>query len=176
MTLRKHAAWVPKSPRKYVMGHSAFIGAFRRGISKWSLTPEGSDIAIALNTVLRNYRPDFRFTSLVVNRNTQSQKHKDTKNCGASVIAAVGDFTGGDLEIWLDPDSETPTTIPIRNRLVSFFGYRNFHKNNHWEGERWSIIWFIYKSSLTRKWLATELQELEHLGFNLPQDPPPKNA
>ena len=75
------------------------------------------------------------------------------------------------MEIWLDPNSETPTTIPIRNRLVSFFGCRDFHKNSDWEGERWSIIWFIYKSSLTRKWLATELQALQHLGFNMPQDP-----
>ena len=167
---------MPKSSRKYVKGHSAFIGTFRTGISKCTLTPEGTEIALTLNTVLRHYMPDFRFTSIVVNRGTQSQKHKDKKNCGESVITALGGFTGGDLEIW-DPSSssETPDhTIPIHNRLLTFNGSVRPHKNSDWEGERWSIIWFTYKASLSRQWLATELQDLEHLGFNLPGDPPLK--
>ena len=172
-TLRTHAASVPKSSRAYVSGHSAFLGVFRLGISKITFTPSGTEISQILNHVLQSYMPDHRFTSLVVNRCTNSQKHRDIKNADMeSVIIAVGSFTGGDLEIWLDPSSETPTVVPIKNRFVSFFGARDFHKNSPWEGERWSIIWFCYKAALNRSYTPSEIQDLEQRGFNLPQEPP----
>ena len=176
-TLRKHTASLPKSKRAYVSGHSAFLGVFRTGISKMTLSPSGTEISQVINHVLQSYMPDHRVTSLVVNRCTNSKKHRDINNANMeSVITAVGPFTGGDLEIWLDPNSDAPTIVPIRNRLVSFFGARDFHKNTDYAGERWSIVWFCYKAAMGRSYTAQEIQDLQERNFALPEDLPLKHT
>jgi hypothetical protein len=85
-----------KSPRAAVKGSSLFLGVLRRGLTKTSLTREGGMVCQLLNHILMTYNPH-TFTSIVINYNTTSTPHLDTKNTGPSTIVALG---GGVLERW----------------------------------------------------------------------------
>jgi hypothetical protein len=169
-TLRANVKIIPNSSRQYVKGRSLFLGLFRRGISKVTLTEEGKQIARLLNHVLYNHAPDHHFTSIVVNFCTHSEKHKDVKNTGSSIITALGDFSNGELLIWED-DTSNPQSHDIKGRLLTFDGAQHFHQNTPYQGERWSIIWFTYKAALSFNLESSDLDFLQQLGYNLPKDP-----
>ena len=127
-----------------------------------------------LNHVLTSYHPH-TYTSIVINHNTTSTPHKDTKNTGPSTITTLGDFTdGGNFLIWHDNNLENPPTeVEIRGKLHVFTGSQFLHANSSYSGERFSIIWFTYKAALTRQYTPDDIEKLMTLGFNLPQDPLP---
>ena len=166
-----------KSPRAAVKGSSLFLGVLRRGLTKTSLTREGGMVCQLLNHILMTYNPH-TFTSIVINYNTTSTPHMDTKNTGPSTILALGGFShdGGKLQLWHDGNIQNPPTeVDIRGSLFVFPGSQIYHANSSYSGERFSIIWFTYKAALTRKYQRHEIDTLMDLNFNLPQDPHQKH-
>ena len=163
-----------RSPRTAVRGMSMFLGVLRKGITKTTLTEAGMQVCQLLNHVLTSYHPH-TYTSIVINHNTTSTPHKDTKNTGPSTITTLGDFTdGGNFLIWHDNNLENPPTeVEIRGKLHVFTGSQFLHANSSYSGERFSIIWFTYKAALTRQYTPDDIEKLLTLGFNLPQDPLP---
>ena len=132
LSLRASTTNLPKSKRKYVKGRSIYLGVMKGGISTDTLTPHGTLLCEVFNGILRNYIQElpFEWCSLVINYNTQSKPHKDSRNKVGlmSVIGAFGSFTGGgDLQFYeADNDEMVPVGEPIdiHNKLLMFDGRR----------------------------------------------------
>ena len=81
-------------------------------------------------------KPDFKYTTIQVNKNVVSNPHVDKNNVGPSYIIALGDFSGGKLVIEGDEYN-------IKNRWKNFDG-----KLGHWItpflGTRYSLVYFTH--------------------------------
>jgi len=140
-----------------------------------------------INSVARDhYLPDFTWTSVVINVNTIAKPHPDG-NVGDSLIFAVGDYEGGELQFHdvkvtgkgKDRQVEILKTheppINLHNRFLRFNG-NNWHSSLPFSGERISVVFY------TSRWLSgkhtkpEDLELLTLLGFRLPGSgiaPPP---
>jgi hypothetical protein len=61
--------------------------------------------------------PDFQYTSIQINQNYTTSRHKDVGNRGESAIVGFGDYAGGELKI-------ENTNVDIKYDLVSHTGER----------------------------------------------------
>ena len=148
------------SSRMQVVGESLFAGVLRGQLKCAAVKVP---LVKTLNDVVRSTVPNHYFTTIVINRNTMSRPHPDRYNVGPSVITSVGMHTGGELVVGGTP-------IDIHNRFVQFDG-KVEHYNEMYDGERYSIIWFVHSS-----FRSVDASKLIALGFNPPPtDRNPKN-
>ena len=84
--------------------------------------------------------PNFKFTSISVNKSYQMAKHKDKNNVGESWIIGVGPYKGGELAIWEDPNGK-PVLHDIR-KGVKFNGALKWHEVKPFTGKRWSLVYY----------------------------------
>lgn len=84
--------------------------------------------------------PNFKFTSISVNKSYQMAKHKDKNNVGESWIIGVGPYKGGELAIWEEPDGK-PILYDIR-KGVKFNGALKWHEVKPFTGKRWSLVYY----------------------------------
>jgi len=123
---------------------------------------------------IRDRRPkdltqDFTFTSINLNFGYAARLHRDGGNVGPSMIKALGDFTGGELNYWPDDNKAGPVdTLPpegkvslnLRDGLALFDGNRG-HSVENFDGERYSIVFFSMKryhkaTDEDRQWLIEQ--------------------
>merc|ERR1712117_416354 len=93
---------------------------------------------------------DFKFTSLNLNKNYAAKLHRDGNNFGPSMIAAFGDFTGGELNYYPDDDGkgEPDKLLKDKHKTESFdlgkglalFNGNSAHSVNPFKGNRFSIV------------------------------------
>jgi hypothetical protein len=76
------------------------------------------------------------FKSICINYNTVAEPHTDRNNSGVSCIVGLGDYTGG--EICLGSEK-----INIYKNPIEFDGSKIEHYSLPFEGERYSIIYFV---------------------------------
>jgi len=118
----------------------------------------------------------FPFTSINMNFGYGAQRHRDGNNTGLSMLAAFGEFTGGELRYWPDDSKSLKVeklavkdrmTIDISKELLLFDGKR-CHEVAPFKGERYSLVWF----TCARYWEAgaPALRKLASLGFNVPSE------
>ncbi len=84
--------------------------------------------------------PDFKYTTMCLNKNLVCQPHKDGYNEGNSYIVGIGDYDGGNL--YIKPDGEKEIKHNIRYNFLEFNG-----RNTHWnddikKGDKYSIVYF----------------------------------
>ena len=91
--------------------------------------------------VMKEYDPDFHFTTIQFNKNHKMKKHIDKNNVGTSYIIGLGNYSGGELKIW-DEDDENPECIDIKNKFHKFNGYIHFHETQEFIGDRISLVFF----------------------------------
>ena len=94
--------------------------------------------------LMKEFAPDFEFTSIQVNKNIMCKPHKDSWNKGDSVIFALGTYSnGGELVICSVP-------YDIKRKPLLFNGGKNTHWVNDWEfGDRYTITCYnILKTPL----------------------------
>lgn len=142
-------------------------GYLMLGMRRWIQSPgigiKTSDnelLVQALTTLVACAKPDFRFTSIYINKNFSGVLHSDKGNDGDSVMYSLGDFTGGDL--WIYPYNRHPT----KDTWLQFDG-KYPHCTYPYEGpDRFSIIFFTHEAyeEATDQMKA----ELESYGFSLP--------
>ena len=80
--------------------------------------------------------PDFRWTTIQLNKNVECKPHIDTNNVGKSLILGWGNYTGGELVI-------EGKLHNIKNKFLFFDGNRG-HWTQKWIGDRYSIIFFTH--------------------------------
>ena len=83
---------------------------------------------------LGNYL-NFEFTSVQLNHNVTSPKHRDTNNVGDSLLISLGEYTGG--EIVIEGEVKNAYLTPI-----IFNGYELEHWNLDHQGNKYSLIFF----------------------------------
>lgn len=114
--------------------------------------------------------PDFKFTSIQVNRNTKYMMHTDGVDAGASRMICCGNFTRG--RMWLhDSQAGSWSAIDARDKWIAFDG-RELHLTEEWDGiERYSLVYFTNQvfGGASRSKTGKETKSfLEELGFPWP--------
>ena len=107
----------PTQARKHVtgkdgkQGHGSCLGVtYEKGdVRLGHYTLQYDDLVKYLNNMLAKYYSDFRWTSIQVNVNTISDKHRDSNNTGPSIMFVLGMFSKG---IFRSSDPECPKVGP----------------------------------------------------------------
>lgn len=85
---------------------------------------------------IHQYDPDFKYTTIQLNKNVVSPPHVDKNNVGPSYIIAIGNYTGGELFVEGKPYN-------IKNKFLKFDGTKG-----HWvapfSGTRYSLVFFTH--------------------------------
>eukprot|EP00927_Polykrikos_kofoidii_P049182 TRINITY_DN43291_c0_g1_i1.p1 TRINITY_DN43291_c0_g1~~TRINITY_DN43291_c0_g1_i1.p1 ORF type:complete len:1517 (+),score=273.65 TRINITY_DN43291_c0_g1_i1:213-4553(+) len=158
---------------------------YRCGLCCSRATGLWPDLASMVNRFFRQSHPEFKYTTVQLNRNYASKMHVDANNHGPSKIIAIGDYLGG--ELWLlDEGGDVPMRVPcvlkgypylrpgstVMGRLVDCaynwieFDGNTPHMTMPFTGTRISIVCFT-----RRGWLdmpKTVWTRLEELSFHLP--------
>lgn len=89
-----------------------------------------------IRKLIKEEQPDFKYTTIQVNKNVLCPPHVDKNNVGPSYIIALGDYTGGDLVIKGKP-------FNIKNKWKHFDGTQG-HWVTPFNGERYSLVYFTH--------------------------------
>jgi len=82
------------------------------------------------------------YTSITVNQNYLSTKHRDKNNQGDSLLVAFGNYSGGGLKIW---EGSREGIHDIKNKPIVDDFSKIFHSVEPFEGERYSLVFYTLK-------------------------------
>ncbi|MFZ4671447.1 MAG: hypothetical protein ACOYLT_05470 [Flavobacterium sp.] len=121
-----------KPPLSMIMGFRKWYGDF--GLSaaskKYPLVYE------KLKELMKEFDPEFEFTTITLNKNFKCEPHKDGKNIGDSYIIGLGDYDDGELNI----EGEK---INIKNKFYKFNGSEKTHFVEDWKnGDRFTLVFY----------------------------------
>jgi len=132
------------------------------GISRTSLqNAQSKGMFEFLCDLVRTFKPDFKFTSIQVNKSVTCVLHVDKRNCGESLIIALGDFAKGELYV------HGLGKVCVRNTWYKFDGNCP-HLTCPFDGERYCIVYFSTAGFEAAS--SKDKQTLRSLGVNLPAD------
>ena len=75
---------------------------------------------------INSHYPEFKFTSVYVNKNTVCKQHLDSKNVGESLLVSFGKYTGGQTILYID---DKPKSFHIKTNSLIFNGSEIRHKS-----------------------------------------------
>ena len=111
--------------------------------SNTTLKPKYSEIYKQAKKLMEKHDPNFKFTTMQFNKNSQMLKHRDANNTGESYIIGLGKYTGGDLIIYDEKDdNKIKQKVNIKNRFKTFDGSLLPHEVAPFNGLRFSIVYF----------------------------------
>jgi hypothetical protein len=99
----------------------------------------------------------FHWTQVQINKNWQIAPHRDASNQGRSYIVGLGEYKGGGLVINVNGKNKT---VNIKNKIYGFDGSKYTHWVDHYEGERWSLVFFTHHSKKELKELKKKKKKL----------------
>lgn len=131
---------IPSKNRRHFQKHRAFvIGLVKHRFKKYVMTARLNDKYPELLEELFRLGDEicpFNFTSVYINKNVISPKHKDTGNVGESLIISLGDYTGCNLII-------ENVEYNARYTPIIFDGSQYEHWNtSDLEGTKYSLIFY----------------------------------
>lgn len=94
--------------------------------------------------------PEFSFTGINVNKNYAGKRHRDGNNLGPSIIKAIGEFKGGNLNYYPNDDrtleledlpKSDKVSFDLKNNWALFDG-RRAHEVDKFTGDRISLVYF----------------------------------
>eukprot|EP01048_Picozoa_sp_COSAG05_P012980 COSAG05_NODE_1341_length_5140_cov_4.176949_6_plen_517_part_00 len=115
------------------------VNARANGIVVSSFALDRPRLTELLARFAKQYVPDFKFTSIQVNKNYMSAMHCDKNNLGNSYIVGVGDYTDGAL--WVHEKND----VQCHNKWVQFDGNIP-HCTLPYTGTRYTLIYFSNQS------------------------------
>lgn len=106
--------------------------------SKYTRMDKYKRLHTLLKKLIKEKDPNYKYTTIQVNKNVETAFHKDKNNIGKSYCLSLGDFTGGALEL-----KKGNGIIPLntKNRMVLYDGTIE-HRTGKYKGTRYAIIWF----------------------------------
>jgi hypothetical protein len=141
-----------RKTRGDLLGFNAWTTTFgcgnRRkfGISEFSANkkfPELFDLLIKFGNEIAP--KGFEYQAITLNKDMQAKKHVDGGNAGFSVLTGLGDFTGGELNVY-EPDGNNPTTYDLKDHTLIFNGSLLPHMTEPFKGRRYTIIYYKQKT------------------------------
>jgi len=123
-----------------------FSGRSTGGIPKvitgrYTNMPKYKPLFEEASKLMKQHNPNFKFTSIQVNKNQKASKHKDGNNVGKSYIIGLGDYTGGEVRVY-DEQGDKFHDINIKNRWGTFDGSKLEHETLAFKGERYSLVYY----------------------------------
>jgi len=115
-------------------------------VSAASYYPKNQRVIEYAKALILQHDPDFKYSSIQFAKGMKTLKHKDKNNIGESYIIALGDFTGGDLLVYDDGDTDTYKNINIHNKFYKFNGSEVWHETGDFEGIRFTLTYFTVKN------------------------------
>lgn len=115
----------------------------RSGIinSKKTDTPKYKELFEEASKLMKQHNPSFKFSSIQINKDQKTIKHKDGRNVGKSYIIGLGDYTGGEVRLY-NPDGKGYKDINIKNRWATFNGSELEHETTPFKGTRYSLVFY----------------------------------
>jgi len=126
---------------------------------------------------LPNEAQNFKWTSLNLNKNYAAKIHRDGNNFGPSMIAAFGDFQGGNLNYYPHDDGKIELQeleskqagqacqLNLKSGLALFNG-NSAHSVDDFEGNRFSIVYFTLGCHSQMK--QADKDKLQSMGISVP--------
>jgi len=104
---------------------------------------DGLNLWLHLSTFYKTYYPDFKYNSIIVNRDCEYAIHKDGRNRSNKTLSfSLGDYTGGRLIIY-DDDKKEVERVDTNYRPYIFDGMNTWHSVEKFEGERYSVVAYL---------------------------------
>ena len=133
----------PPGAKSYVGFALGKVRKLDEGIVPSRFNPRFTSLHTAADALMHAIDPDFKYTSIQVNKNMMCSPHRDSGNAGMSYIIGLGDYTGGDLVITHKDGSSD--NHDIRNKSLKFDGHE-IHHVTPFKGERYSLVFFTVKT------------------------------
>lgn len=111
-----------------------FLGGRTKGPSKFN--KKFSKLYTSIRKLIKISQPDFKYTTIQLNKNIKSPPHIDKNNVGPSYIIGLGNYTGGELSI-------EGKKHDIKNKWLYFDGTKG-HWTECFEGTRYSLVFFTH--------------------------------
>ena len=158
----RHMAEIKEKTMKEAVCLGA-IHSFRSGtnISVNTSNNKLSKLQFALIKLVEIYKPNFKFTSIQINKNFTSGTLHIDGNVGPSLTLSVGDFEGGQLYI------NNRGCVDTHNKLVLFNGQEP-HMALPYTGKRYSFVFFTSISYLSLP--EQKRARLAEFGYPLPNE------
>lgn len=96
------------------------------------------ELHLLLKKLIKERDPTYKYTSIQINKNVETDFHTDKNNKGKSYCLSLGNFTGGALEM---KKGNGIVPIKTKDRMVFYDGGIE-HRTGKYKGTRYAIIWF----------------------------------
>lgn len=111
------------------------------GESNASKKPKYQELKKVVWKVMKDRDPNFKFSSVQINKNYRMAKHTDARNVGVSYILGLGNYTGGEVIVY-DKDGKNPKKIDIKNKFAKFNGSILPHETAPYKGTRYTLVYY----------------------------------
>jgi len=92
--------------------------------------------------LMKEYDPNFVFTTIQFNKNKKMPKHIDGKNMGESYIIGLGDYKRGGLYVYEHGELADPVLYDIQNTFYKFNGSELYHETEDFTGDRYTLVFY----------------------------------
>ncbi len=123
-----------KRPKSMIAGKRFW----RQSWGKCRLSNEYPNLDNVLKEFISEYDNTFEYTTVTLNKNFECLPHFDSANVGESYIIALGNYTGGELNI-------EGTKYDIRGKWLKFNGSEKKHWVEPFIGDRYSLVYYKTK-------------------------------
>lgn len=109
-----------------------------------SITKSGKyqELYDMLKELIKIHNPNFKYTSIQINKSVKTDWHFDKGNVGLSYCLALGKFSGGGVVVRLNPN-ETKK-YDNHNKWLYYDGHYLKHKSAGSVGTRYAIIFYTF--------------------------------
>ena len=93
-----------------------------------------------LKKLIKLHNPNFKYTSIQINKSVETDWHFDKGNVGLSYCLALGNFTGGGVVVRINPQKEKH--YDNKRKWLYYDGHYLKHKSAPSKGTRYAIIFY----------------------------------
>jgi hypothetical protein len=104
----------------------------------------------------------YKYQVITVNKDMKAKKHTDGGNAGFSVITGLGDFSGGELNVY-DKNGKNPVDYDLKDHTLIFNGSLLPHMTKPFKGRRYTIIYYAQKK-------PCQVKGKKMIGNGIPKD------
>lgn len=117
---------------------------YKRGLVLSRETRQKKYIPIhnVLKKLIRKHNPNFRFTSILINKDVGTDFHFDKNNNGFSYCIGIGKFTGGGVDFKI---GDKIKNMDNKNKWLYYDGKSWEHRTATEQGTRYAIIYYNKK-------------------------------
>jgi len=129
-----------KEARSMIIGEIYFQGKLKTAY----YTNKYLELYNKLKLLMKTHNPNYEFSSIYVNHNTKSKKHIDGRNMKISYIVGLGDYEGGECNLYIN---EKKHSLDIKECFLSFNSGKIIHSNEKFKGNRYTFVFFKHSTN-----------------------------